>query len=153
MVFIVKRHTHRPFKESKGVGGIVGHASREAVGFQVSFADDKYAHLIAKLVPPGAVGVMAGPHGVYVHALHLANLFPHMFHRYGPAAPPAMLVAVHPVNKKPLSVQVHNAMPNFDFPESDSGTFHIKYLSIPVEEGDYRRIKFRRSRRPFLYCI
>ena len=84
-----------------------------AVRFQVRFVDDIQPVCIAQIIPLGAVGIVAGAHGVDVTALHKLHIVFHLLARYAAPCAAAPFMAVYAPEHNALSVQQHQPVLQF----------------------------------------
>ena len=94
--------------------GIIAHA----VTLDVGFGHHIETVLVAKVVPAGIVGIVAGAHGVHVELLHHLDVLNHALHTDAVAAVGVEFVAVRTLDEHGLSVHEKLAVLDFYFAET-----------------------------------
>ena len=77
MVLVPLDHADRPLHEGRVPVGDVGEQAADAVRFEIGLVHQVDAVLVAQVVPARVVGIVRGPHGVDVVALHQLDVLDH----------------------------------------------------------------------------
>ncbi len=104
MVLMGEHHAAGAFQHCFSPFRVVCDAACHAVCFKVCLANNKQPVLVAKVVPYGIVGVVAGSHRIEIKLLHEFNFLDHMIPGYGAPGRPGMLMAVDPSKHYALAV-------------------------------------------------
>ena len=78
--------------------------------FKICFVNKVNTILVAKFVPEGVVGIVAGADSIDVVALHKTDIPEHIFFGNYSSAFCAPLVAIDTLENYSLAVQTHNAV-------------------------------------------
>ena len=79
-------------------------AVAHSVTLDVGLGGDVDAILVAKVVPTGIVGIVAGAHGIHVQLLHHLNVLNHAVNRYDITAIGVQFVTVHTLDEDGLTI-------------------------------------------------
>lgn len=125
MVLVAAGHALGAVDKGGGPGRVVGERAHDAVRLDVALAHEQDSIGVAQLVPIRAVRVVAGAHGVDVHALHLADFLEHVRAGDGAPALEAVLVAVDAAHDQALAVEQDHAVADLHGLKADGAGLHV----------------------------
>ena len=131
-----------------GQAGIMTIAGPGAVALDVRLVNDVQAVAVAQLVEVAVVGVVAGAHGVDVHALHVPHVPLHQLAGHHAAAVAVELMPVHAVEDDALAVEAHDPVDHLEGAEAHLRPADLADQPRPVGQGDGQLIQHGRLHRP-----
>ncbi len=149
------QHISKPFRFISGQRRILPGLSLQdripaSVGFQIVFRDHIEPVSVTEFIERGTVGVVAGAHCVDIMSFHGQNVRQRILVRDHPSAFTAKFMPVHPLEHDPLSVQIHDAVPDLKTPEADILQDHLLQCQIFVVDLDQKPVQIRHLRAPEL---
>ena len=124
--FIVPRH-------DTGCGKAKFCRCPAAMGLHIVFRDQIQSQFIAETIESGAVGIMAGAHGIDIVLLHQDKVLAGHFRRYDTAAVAGKFMAVDAAENNAPAVEAHQAV------------FHLKAAEAHPLPDNFQKDLFRLS--------
>ncbi len=123
----------------------------EGMALLVGLGGDIEAILVAEVIPPWVVGIVARAHGVDVEALHDLYVLDHALHRDHVASVGIHLVAVSTLDEHRLAVDEQLGVLDLHLAESHLLRNHLHHVALAVFHHRLKREEIRRLRRPLLH--
>ncbi len=122
--------------------------SPRAVCFHIALVDQIQPVLVAELIQPGIIRIMARAYGVDIVALHRNDVLQHLLLVGNPAKTPAKLMPVGALEHDALSVYGHNAVVDRKPPEPDFLRDQLRDFPVRAVHRDRQLIQERLLRTP-----
>ena len=118
------------------------------MALDIGFGNHINTVLIAKVIPTGIIGVVAGAHGVHVQLLHDFDVLNHAFHADEVTAVGVQFVAVGTFDEDGLTVDEDLSVLDFDTAETNALADGFECVAFLVLEGEGGGIEVRNLSRP-----
>ena len=133
------------------VDGVLGESAvaiAHSVALDIGFGNYIDTVLIAKVIPTGIIGVVAGAHGVHVQLLHDFDVLNHAFHADEVTAVGVQFVAVGTFDEDGLTVDEDLSVLDFDTAETNALADGFECVAFFVLQGEGGGIEVRNLSRP-----
>ena len=114
-----------------------------AMGFDIGLVNDVQPVAIAKPVPQRMVRIVRAANGVEVVLLHDLDIAAHRRFVHHLAVFRVMLVPVNPADQQRFTVELQQAVADFNPAEADIAGFRLKHVALRIQKRDRQTIEFR----------
>ena len=118
MVLVAFGHTDSTIEEGSMPLGSGSQRATETMCLDASFVHDVESQTVAKLIPAGAIGIMAGAHCIDTCSLHEDDIFDHSFLGHHTAQFGIMLMTIHAAQTNGTPIDKETSMTNLNASES-----------------------------------
>ena len=118
MVLVAFGHTDGTVEESSMPLGSGSQRATETMCLDASFVHDVESQTVAKLIPAGAIGIMAGAHGIDACPLHEDDVLQHALFGHHTAQFGIVLMTIHTAQTNGTPIDKETSMTNLNASES-----------------------------------